>query len=68
MRYMIVIEEDETSFGAYVPDLSGCVAVSETESEVKQLIQEAIGFHLEDLQDSGAPIRILSIKANLSKF
>jgi len=56
MRYMIVIEEDETSFGAYVPDLPGCVAVGETESEVKQLIQEVIEFHLEDLQDSGAKI------------
>ncbi len=56
MRYMIVIEEGETSFGAYVPDLPGCVAVAETESEVKRLIQEAIEIHLEDLQQSGAAI------------
>ena len=56
MRYMVVIEEGENSFGAYVPDLPGCVAVGETEEEVKQLIQEAIEFHLEDLQESGAGI------------
>ncbi len=56
MRYMIVIEEGETSFGAYVPDLPGCVAVAETEEEVKQLIEEAIEFHLEDLRDTGAAI------------
>ncbi len=56
MRYMIVIEEGEMSFGAYVPDLPGCVAVGESETEVKQLIQEAIEFHLEDLQESGAKI------------
>ena len=56
MRYMIVIEEGETSFGAYVPDLPGCVAVVETEAEVKQLIQEAIEFHLEDLTETGAKI------------
>ncbi len=56
MSYMIVIEEGETSFGAYVPDLPGCGAVGETESEVKKLIQEAIEFHLEDLQNSGASI------------
>lgn len=54
MRYMVVIEEGETSFGAYVPDLPGCVAVGETEEEVKKLIQEAIELHLEDLHDSGA--------------
>lgn len=53
---MVVIEKGETSCGAYVPDLPGCVAVGETEEEVKQLIQEAIEFHLEDLTDSGAQI------------
>ncbi len=42
---MVVIEEGETSFGAYVPDLPGCGAVGKTEAEVKQLIQEAIEFH-----------------------
>lgn len=56
MRYMIVIEEGETSWGAYVPDLPGCVAVGETEEEVRQLIHEAIEFHLEDLKESGAQI------------
>ena len=56
MRYMVVIEEGKTSFGAYVPDLPGCVAVGESEAEVKQLIQEAIEFHLEDLHQSGVSI------------
>ena len=56
MRYMIVIEQGENSFGAYVPDLPGCVAVAESEAEVKQLIQEAIEFHLEDLRETGAEI------------
>jgi len=56
MRYMVVIEKGETSFGAYVPDLPGCVAVGETEEEVKRLIQEAIELHLEDLTESGALI------------
>lgn len=50
---MVVIEKGETSFGAYVPDLPGCVAVAETE-EVKKLIQEAIEFHFDDLHDAGA--------------
>ena len=56
MRYMVVIEKGETSWGAYVPDLPGCVAAGETEQEVKQLIQEAIEFHLEDLAETGAQI------------
>lgn len=53
---MVVIEKGENSYGAYVPDLPGCVAVGETEDEVKKLIQEAIEFHLEDLTESGAQI------------
>jgi predicted RNase H-like HicB family nuclease len=53
---MVVIEKGETSWGAYVPDLPGCVAVGESENEVRQLIQEAIEFHLEDLSDSGLKV------------
>ena len=56
MRYMVVIEKGETSYGAYVPDLPGCVAVGETEEEVKRLIHEAIELHLEDLAETGAQI------------
>ena len=53
MQYMVVIEQGETSFGASVPDLPGCIAVGETEEEVLELIQEAIEFHLEGLRDEG---------------
>ena len=53
---MVVIEKGEESWGAYVPDLPGCVAVADSKGEVKQLIQEAIEFHLEDLTESGADI------------
>ena len=47
MRYEIVIEEGETSYGAHVPDLPGCVAAAETLEEVRVLIKEAIALHLE---------------------
>jgi predicted RNase H-like HicB family nuclease len=53
MKYAVVIETGETSYGAYVPDLPGCVAVAETVDEVRTLIQEAIAFHLESLAEDG---------------
>ncbi len=53
MRYAIVVERSPTSFGAYVPDLPGCVAVAETRDEVVRLIREAIEFHLEEMQSEG---------------
>ncbi|APB34471.1 hypothetical protein GlitD10_2142 [Gloeomargarita lithophora Alchichica-D10] len=45
--YDYVIEQGEMSWGAYVPELPGCVAVGATEAEVRVLIQEAIQEHLE---------------------
>ncbi len=56
MRYMVVIEQGETSFGAYVPDLPGCIAAGETEQEALELITEAIEFHLEGLKEEGTTI------------
>lgn len=53
MQYIVIIEKGETTFGAYVPDLPGCVAVGETRTEVKQLIQEAIELHLEGMKEEG---------------
>ena len=56
MQYLVIIEKGPASFGAYVPDLSGCVAVGETRSEVTKLIHEAIEFHLEGMQEDGLPV------------
>jgi predicted RNase H-like HicB family nuclease len=56
MKYAVVVEQGETSFGAHATDLPGCVAVGETKEEVLELIQEAIEFHLEGLREEGQPI------------
>jgi len=56
MRYAVIVEEGETSFGAYVPDLPGCVAVAETRDEVLRLVEEAIEFHLDGLRQDDQPI------------
>lgn len=56
MKYLVVIEQGPTSFGAYVPDLPGCVAVGESAEEVRQLIREAIDLHIADLREQGQPV------------
>lgn len=56
MRYAVVIEKGPTSYGAYVPDLPGCVAAGDTREEVVKLIQEAIEFHIEGLREDGQPV------------
>ncbi|HEX9181853.1 MAG TPA: type II toxin-antitoxin system HicB family antitoxin [Burkholderiales bacterium] len=56
MRYAVVIEKAEGNYGAYVPDLPGCVATGDTIEEVERQIQEAIEFHIEGLRADGLPI------------
>ena len=56
MEYLVVIERGPSNFGAYVPDLPGCVAVGETRDEVETLIREAIEFHIEGLREEGQPL------------
>lgn len=56
MDYVVIIEKGENSFGAYVPDLPGCVAVGENREEVMNLIREAIEFHVGGLREDGRPV------------
>jgi len=56
MRYAIVIERGDTSYGAYVPDLPGCVAAAATREEVVKLIHEAIEAHIQMLREERMPV------------
>jgi len=56
MQYLVVVEEGPKSFGAYVPDLPGCIAAGESKDEVLTLIREAIEFHIEGLKENGQVI------------
>jgi predicted RNase H-like HicB family nuclease len=53
MRYAVVFEKSESSFGAYVPDLPGCAVVGASLAEAKSLISDAMKQHLADLQSDG---------------
>ena len=53
MKYTVVVERTPNNFGAYVPDLPGCVAVGETQEELMNLIREAIEFHIEGMKENG---------------
>lgn len=55
-KYAVIIEKSSNGYGAYVPDLPGCVAVAETAEEVEQLIRESVPLHLEALRNDGDPV------------
>ena len=64
MRYAIVIEEAESNYSAYVPDLPGCVATGRTVEEIEREIRTAIEFHLKGLHADNLPVPIASSRVD----
>ena len=52
-EYVVVIEQDGDAWGAYVPDLPGCVAAGASREEVTRLIADAVPLHVASLQAHG---------------
>jgi len=55
-EYTVIIEQDENNFGAWVPDLDGCVSTGATLEEAEANIREAIELHLKGMREDGLPI------------
>lgn len=55
--YAIVIEQaQDGGFGAWSPDVPGCVALGDTPEEAVSEMREAIRGHLEVLRELGQPL------------
>ena len=52
-KYLVVVEETETGYSSYSPDIPGCVAAGATQKEVERTMREAIEFHLEGMKCDG---------------
>jgi len=67
VEYLVVVEKGKSSYGAYVPDLPGCVAVAETRRELMKLIREGIKLHIEALREAGESIPSPTSKSEVVK-
>ena len=56
MKFTVIIEKGPTSYGAFIPDLPGCVAAGDTREEVISLIREAMADHVELMIKHGETI------------
>ena len=65
--FLVVVEKAETSYGAYVPDLPGCVAVGDSRREVLKLIRKGIPLHIRAMRDAGEPVPVPSSKSEIVK-
>jgi predicted RNase H-like HicB family nuclease len=53
VRYVVIFEQAETNWAAYVPDLPGCITTGKTLEESERNIREAIEGHLRTLREFG---------------
>ena len=55
--YAIIVERAEDGgFGAWSPDLPGCVALGDTPEETLREMREAIRGHLDVMRELGEPL------------
>ena len=58
-KVVVSVELSENNYSAYLDQLPGCVSTGKTFAELKNNIQEAIGFHLEtsrEFNDEISPV------------
>lgn len=55
-EYLVIFEPTSTGYGAYVPDLPGCVSTGRTKRLAERNAKEAIELHLRGLRREGLPI------------
>ena len=67
-KYLVILEQSETGFSAYVPDLPGCIATGDTKETAERNIYEAIQFHLEGLEAEGYEVPLPISEAEVMVF
>ena len=65
MQYTVIYEKGESSWGAYVPDLPGVLAIGATREAVEVEICEAVSFHIEGLKEEGLAVPMPSSEAGI---
>ncbi|MBL8295958.1 MAG: type II toxin-antitoxin system HicB family antitoxin [Bryobacterales bacterium] len=55
-KYVVFYERSGTGYGAYVPDLPGCVATGRTIEETRERMAKAMEMHLAAMREDGDPI------------
>ena len=56
LTYAVVFERTPNNYGAYVPDVPGCVSTGKTWDEMQAMIREALVFHIESTLEDGEPL------------
>jgi predicted RNase H-like HicB family nuclease len=52
-KFPVLFEKSATGYGAYAPDLPGCVATGHTLEETRQRMAKAMEMHLAAMREDG---------------
>lgn len=56
MKFAIIIEKGDTNYGAYVPDIPGCIGLGDTPEAARQNLLEGLDGHLRLMAEDGDPM------------
>lgn len=57
-QFLIIIEKGEQSYGAYAPDIPGCVVVGDTREEAMTRMREALIMPLQGMVQDREPMPV----------
>lgn len=52
-RYAVIFEKSSHGYGAYSPDLPGCIATGKTLEKTRERMRSAIELHLKSMRKDG---------------
>lgn len=58
LTYAVVIEQYPSNYGAYAPDVPGCISTADTPEGMLAMIREALTFHIEATVEHGDPVPV----------
>ena len=68
LYYPVLFHPEESGYSVRVPDLDGCLSQGETVEEAVEMIQDAIGLYLEDVETVPVPSRPESVRTAGNDF
>ena len=55
-RFLVVYEVGANNLSGFLPDVPGVVSTAATLEQMRQVMQEAVEFHLEGLREDGVRV------------
>jgi predicted RNase H-like HicB family nuclease len=52
-RFLVVYEHMKRNYGGHAPDIPGCISTGKTLKKMREMMREALEFHLEGMAEDG---------------